>query len=426
MGKRILQIFLSLCLLLPLHAQTAREAVSRDPSLALGNMHPYHMLSTQLSEAPQGYELFYVSYTGRHGSRYATANASSNESRYMKTFDRYAREKRFTKEGRQLYRAVKKISGLNAKHKGELSSLGEKEAYGLGLRLDSNAGGLFRGGRKVISYSTASSRVMKTRDCFMTGLLEKNPSLIVDTVEFAKKGKPHTEVVGYDITDKQKKLTNRYTLGDEEWRSYDASDFLGRIFREGRRDGLDRDVAYRFFDAGVNCMSMGENVPDITAFFSADDLYYIWSRRATGWVGRSTVTPENHGYRPLTMGRGIADNIIEDADAVIQGSSDVAATLRFTHDTYLVALLSYLDIEGVNFDPAESAVGNFRDFDIVCMGMNLQLFFYRNAEGRVLVKILLNEKEIPVAGLAPCTGMYYDWQALKEFWNSRASQISNS
>ncbi len=424
MRKRISSLLLFLFLLLPLHAQTAREAISQDPDLSLGNMHPYHMLSAGLSEAPQGYDLFYISYTGRHGSRYATANASAKESRYMKTFDRYAREKRFTKEGRQLYKAVKKISSLNAKHKGALSSLGEKEAYQIGLRLDSNAGDLFKGGRRVITYSTDSPRVMKTRDCLVSGLLEKNPSLTVDTVEFSTKGKAHTEVVGYDLPDRQKKISNKYALGSEEWKSYDASGFISRIFREGRREGLDRDVAYRFFDAGANCLSMGEKVPDITVFFSDDDLYYIWSRRSIGWVGRCTVTPENHGYRPLTLGRGIADNIIADADAVMDGRSDVAATLRFTHDSYMVPLLSYLDVDGLNFDPAESAVGNFRDFDIVCMGMNLQLFFYRNAEGRVLVKIMLNEKETAVAGLAPCTGLYYDWEALKAFWASRSMQIS--
>ncbi|MFR1289816.1 MAG: hypothetical protein ACLSCF_07435 [Alistipes finegoldii] len=49
------------------------------------------------------------------------------------------------------------------------------------------------------------------------------------------------------------------------------------------------------------------------------------------------------------------------------------------------------------------------------MAGNIQLIFYRNAKGRVLVKFLLNEREVrvPVAG---DTAPYYDWKAVRKYY----------
>ena len=47
------------------------------------------------------------------------------------------------------------------------------------------------------------------------------------------------------------------------------------------------------------------------------------------------------------------------------------------------------------------------------MAANLQMVFYRNTSDEVLVKILYNEKETLVRGLAPQAGPYYAWKDLK-------------
>ena len=57
----------------------------------------------------------------------------------------------------------------------------------------------------------------------------------------------------------------------------------------------------------------------------------------------------------------------------------------------------------------------WNDFRITPMAGNIQLIFYRNAKGRVLVKFLLNEREVtvPVAG---DTAPYYDWKAVRKYY----------
>ena len=47
------------------------------------------------------------------------------------------------------------------------------------------------------------------------------------------------------------------------------------------------------------------------------------------------------------------------------------------------------------------------------MASNLQIIFYRNKKGDVLVKFLYQEKERLLRGLEPVTGPYYRWEDVK-------------
>ena len=43
-----------------------------------------------------------------------------------------------------------------------------------------------------------------------------------------------------------------------------------------------------------------------------------------------------------------------------------------------------------------------------------QIVFYRNRDGHVLVKFLVNEKETLLRGLEPMQGPYYEWSVVRE------------
>ena len=62
---------------------------------------------------------------------------------------------------------------------------------------------------------------------------------------------------------------------------------------------------------------------------------------------------------------------------------------------------------------------HFQDYRYVCPACNVQLVFYhKGGSDDILVKFLLNEKETLVHGLAPATGVYYDWADVKRFWSA--------
>ena len=53
----------------------------------------------------------------------------------------------------------------------------------------------------------------------------------------------------------------------------------------------------------------------------------------------------------------------------------------------------------------------------MCMGSNLQLIFYRNAGGDVLVRVLQNERDADVPALGK--GPFYPWTDLRAHILSR-------
>ena len=106
-------------------------------------------------------------------------------------------------------------------------------------------------------------------------------------------------------------------------------------------------------------------------------------------------------------------DIVAGADEAIAGG-EWAADLRFGHDYPILALVSYLGLDGVSkrlsFDQVDS---EWYGWENLCMGSNLQMIFYRNDAGVVLVKFLYNEHEKTVQGLKPYQGCYYRWDDIK-------------
>ena len=55
-------------------AQTTREELLSHIELTAGNYANYPVPTGHLTPAPEGYEPFYISHYGRHGSRYMTSD----------------------------------------------------------------------------------------------------------------------------------------------------------------------------------------------------------------------------------------------------------------------------------------------------------------------------------------------------------------
>ena len=50
------------------------------------------------------------------------------------------------------------------------------------------------------------------------------------------------------------------------------------------------------------------------------------------------------------------------------------------------------------------------------MASNLQMIFYRNKSGDVLVKLMYNEKETTIPALKTFSGPYYKWSDLRQYF----------
>ena len=75
MKRELLIILATVAVLVTATAQTTRERVLADPSLAAGVYRPYPTEVAEQTPVPKGFEPFYISHYGRHGSRFIEFNS---------------------------------------------------------------------------------------------------------------------------------------------------------------------------------------------------------------------------------------------------------------------------------------------------------------------------------------------------------------
>ena len=115
----------------------------------------------------------------------------------------------------------------------------------------------------------------------------------------------------------------------------------------------------------------------------------------------------------LDSAHQLVDDIVAKADEAIAGGK-YAVDLRFGHDYPLLTLVSYLGVEGPGSRmPFSEIASRWWCWRELCMGSNLQMIFYRNRAGRVLVKFLYQEQERSLRNLQSVSGPYYDWETVK-------------
>ena len=98
-----------------------------------GVYYAYPVTETELAAAPEGYQPFYISHYGRHGSRWMT-----NDQRYEWICRQFDDTKNLTKLGKDVRRRMAKV-WKNAKgNGGKLSPLGARQHRGIARRMYQN------------------------------------------------------------------------------------------------------------------------------------------------------------------------------------------------------------------------------------------------------------------------------------------------
>lgn len=163
--------------------------------------------------------------------------------------------------------------------------------------------------------------------------------------------------------------------------------------------GMAQDAAH----LGLSCYDL----------FTDEELYALWeSENALRYLQMGPSA--TYGAEIAASARPLLRNIVETAQRVIDGREQVAASLRFGHDAFLMPLLSLLRIDGASArvaDPGE--VARVWSVEKVSpMAANIQFVFFRNEEGKVKVRILHNEHD---ARLPLPEAPYYDWEEFRDY-----------
>lgn len=408
--------------------------VREDPLRSASNLHRYEVLDSSVTEAPRGYVPFYVSHISRHGSRSAVDDSFSA---VLDSLGKYDSCSQLTAEAQEMFATLLAIKSLNdSVEPGALTSLGASEHRNIARRMCGNYPEVFSDSarRFVLCYSTSVPRVVKSMDNFTESLSSSFPGLVVCKAFGKESDRNHDEIGGFDLSKAQKKLHSGFDIAplrDSLMDAWDLSRLIEKTFVGGKvpasLEGDEGQFFHNIYKAGAirQCFE-DSSTPWIEPYFNGDELYLFWQRWNIKHLFKWGWVEENHGIYAYSKSP-VLKSIIRDADTAVAGS-DTCATFRFTHDSVLQPLICLMGLDWNDWH------GSLREVcDHCCMAhtthmaSNVQLIFFRNRKGNVIVKILLNEEEITIPALKPdFKGVFYEWTRLREYFNDSIDELENN
>ena len=435
--KRFLLILSALCIATIAFAQSSREEIDKYPHIAVSTHStyagPYYF--KPIAEAPKGYEPFYISHYGRHGSRYEANNKHTAE--LVKVF-KYAEEQGLlTAKGKEAKVILDKNFTVQDGCIGELTQIGAEQHKGIARRMYSRFKGVFQKGAIISSRSSTYTRCILSMAAFNESLKECNP-LIETRLTASERDQNMIRPLGPAAS------TYHHNVRRDNPHVWDST--------------IEQWVAKQDLSHATNALFT--NIKPICAHFGISEIYLIssiYKRLAflqnLGWHDRSLVdyiftADERHtiykyeNYRLFCIYAGtslpdsndyfatmnlLVDDIIKYADLAIEGKNSSSADLRFGHDYYLLGLLATTNFNEIKMDCDYSDIDklaeSWQPHKFITMASNMQFVFYRSKkESDILVRILHNENDmtLPIKG---AEGPFYKWEDVKSYLNARCASF---
>lgn len=416
--NKIFKIALA-ALLLPAMAvaQTAKDEIFNDLNKAGGVYYAYPVSTVEQTPAPKGYEPFYVSHYGRHGSRYLIAD---NDYKWVLDLMRKAKEAgALTPLGLDALERVEKV-WLEAEGRGgDLSPLGVRQHRGIAERMFNTFPEVFKGKVDISARSTIVMRCAMSMDAFCERLKELNPQLNI-TREASNR---YMCYMNYHSPE-----SNEFNAPDgpwqEEYRKFEESHtnadrLVGTLFSDSLwvvRNVNPHKVMWGFYWLAVGMQDIETKVSFMDLFEPQElfDLYQSFNYRF--YVGDSNY-PGSNGML-LDNAKPLLTNVVESADAVI-ASGKTGATLRFGHDGNLIPFAGLLGLKDCNNSVENPAdfYKYFVSYKISPMAGNVQMIFFRNKKNHddILVKFMLNERETSIP-LETDSYPFYKWSDVRAYF----------
>jgi hypothetical protein len=427
MKKKTLTLLVFSCSLLTSFAQTAKEEIYADILKSGSNYMAYQAPTKALTKAPKGYEPFYMSHYGRHGSRWLI-----NENDYtsvIRVFRRANELGKLTPLGKETLAKLERFIPTTRGRLGELSDIGEQQHHGIGRRMTENFPEIFSGkDAEVDARSTVVVRCILSMTAECEELTAFNPQM-----------KMHNDVsesyqyyLNHNFSQRLKDASrDRGSIVDVYKKKYTHPDRFCRALFNDESYWNDEDFRPRSFMRAVfnvitNMQSHG-NGEDMWNLFTTEECYDLWKIVNIDWYLGYGAAPQTGGIMQFNQA-DLLHNIIETTDTVMASKTfKNGATLRFGHEVCVMPLACLLELDSCgrqvqDLDHLEDYWVNYRIYPMAC---NIQLVFYRSKKQKdapVLVKALLNEKE---ATLPVPTDQYpyYKWEDLRAYYVKKLKEF---
>lgn len=408
---------------LGVNAQTTFEEISADLNKAGGVYLAYPTVETKQTPAPKGYKPFYVSHYGRHGSRYLLSDRDYQW--IIQLMEKAETVNGLTPLGHDVLKRLNMVWEEAQGRAGDLTPLGVRQHQGIAERMSKNFPEVFRGKRHVSARSTVVYRCAMSMVAFGDRLKQLNPQLDM-SYEMSEK---YMSYLNYHSA-----RSNAFTHGKkgpwvEEYRKFEEAQvhpdrLVSTLFSNAdfiRCEVNPSELMWGLYWIAVDMQDM-ETPVSFFDLFTAKEMFDLWQCvNYRFYMGNANPLASNGIV--MANAKSLVENILESADAAIKDRS-IAATLRFGHDGNVIPLLALLQIE--NFDvavagPAE-VYKHWCDFKATPMASNVQIVFFENKAGDILVKFMHNENEVHVP-VKTDQWPFYHWNVVKEYYQKRLSTL---
>ena len=375
---------------LPAH-HLKKEEIMQSPEKIGSIYYAYPTPDGIRTPAPEGYRPFYVSHYGRHGSRWMTSDERYLE--VIRVFDTFHEKSGLTALGEDVRLRLQKVWENARGRGGDLTSLGERQHKAIARRLYQQYPQIFRDSACISARSSTSVRCIMSMSAFSEQLKELNPSLRITR----EANRRYMDYIAYTSPELEE-----FSSDSAAWRTgfrcYEESHIrperlTATLFTNPQevKDPRGLMMGLYWIASDMQDVELPLSFYDL---FEKEELFNIWQSINYRMYICNANAPLNGGVAPESA-KSLLKNIIESADHAIRKGTP-CATLRFGHDTNLIRLLALMQVEGCSnqeTDPDRYYLA-WQDFRISPMGANLQLIFFKNGQGEVIVKLLHNENEV--------------------------------
>ena len=383
-----------LSLILPLLLwAVVNSAQTLSPEQTGGVYYAYPVIESEKCIFPDGFDVFYISHYGRHGSRWLP-----DEQRYTWVLQQFEDDSRLTPLGKDVKKRLQRV-WKNAKgNAGQLTKLGARQHRLIAQRMAANYPQVFDEGAKIRARSSTVPRCRASMLAFCSQLPYRNVT-------------PETRdsfmLYINNESDELKALSKR----TKRQLNISTDRFINSLFNSS---SLNEDERKTLLSELHTIASDMQDIPMKLSFwdlFTQEEMMAVYAANNQRMTIINGLTPLNDGI-PSRSSVALWRNIEQEADSMITAGSH-GASLRFGHDTALFRLLTLLQL---------SLPGNGME-QIIPMAANLQMIFARNAKGEVLIQLLHNEKrqKLPI----PSFGNSYRWEDVKAYMHNRIHDLEH-
>ena len=373
-------------------AQSPREEFKENIYKSGSNYYAYPGPTQQkLTPAPKGYEPYYISHYGRHGSRYLIGK--NDYDRAWRVLSRADSLNKLTPYGKDVLRRVTLLRNEADQRLGELTLLGAEQHREIAHRMYERFPEVFKGVTDIDAKSTVVIRCILSME---NALQELKTRAAYDA--FKERHQNYKRVMQVLFND------------------------TAYVNHEVNAENLN----YHLFKLASNIQSSElRHTVSLYDLFTPDEVYDNWMIENAGWYVGYGPCPLNGALQPFSQ-RHLLAKMLEEADANV-GKKHPGATLRYGHEVCVMPLACLLEMDNcgkqvADFEqlPAEG----WLNYKIFPMGCNIQLIFYKPKKGTgdILVKALLNENETRLP-LQAVTGPYYKWTDFRDYYTRKLNNF---